>query len=166
MLRLLRRIVVLGQTPQLDDLYKKWKDAKKAVEQVEQKIKALIAELKTIDSPTAKDAATQAETNVKAVVAVVQKVREEKDPTQIDNVVQKAKTDLETTVKKAKETVTKAVETAKKAEERSKLPAKTLIYATADDKIYKISGESVDLSSLFFEKSVAGLPSDYIVLFG
>ena len=38
MLRLLRPIVVLGQTPQqLDDLYKKWKEAKKAVEQVEQK---------------------------------------------------------------------------------------------------------------------------------
>ena len=86
MLRLLRRIVVLGvtatdeQKAEVERLLQKWKTAKAIVEKVEQKIKNLIAELKNMESQTAKDAATKAKTNVKAVVAVV-KTRCEKQKT-------------------------------------------------------------------------------------
>ena len=72
--------------------------------------------------------------------------------------------EVDTAVKEAKKKVKKAVEAARKAEERSKLPGKTLVYQTADRKYYKISGERVDASSLFWEASVAGLPPAYTVL--
>ena len=166
--RLLRRIVLLGATPaqeaEVKRLLEAWEAAKKAVEEVEQKIESLIAELKNMESETAKQVASTAETDVQAVVAVVQEVRKENDPATIDQVATKAKTDLETTVKKAKETVKKAVETAQKNEEHSNLPAKTLIYVTADRKIYKLSGGNVNALSLFFEESVLGLPIGYTVL--
>ena len=169
MLRLLRRIVVMGVTKaDVERLLQKWQAAQKAVEQVEQKIKSLIAELKSIDSPTAKDAATKTETKVKEVVAVVQKVREAKDPTTIDQVAQDAKKIVAAKTEEAKKTVKKAKETAKKNEEakkeRSKLPDKTLIYTADLKKYYTLSGESGDISRVFFEESVPGLPPAYTVL--
>ena len=53
---LLRRIVVLGQAPRksLAELLKEWQAAKKVVEDVQKKIDSLIAELKSIESETAK----------------------------------------------------------------------------------------------------------------
>ena len=117
MLRLLRRIVLLGATPaqeaEVKRLLEAWEAAKKAVEQVEQRIESLIAELKNMDSETAKQAASTAEENVTAVTDAVEEVRQAKTAADITAAEAKVKTAVTT----AKETVTKAKETAQKNEE-------------------------------------------------
>ena len=138
-----------------------WRDAKKAVEEVQKKIETLITALETDYGAEAKQAATKAKANVTAVTDAVKEVRKSTSVKAINT----AKATVATAIKTAKETLAKAVETAKKAEKRSKLPAKTLIYGTADGKYHTLSGEMVDRFSLLgTEISVPGLPLGYTVL--
>ena len=78
--RLLRQIVVLGQTTQksLAELLQEWRAAKKAVEEVQKKIETLITALKTDYREAAKQAATTAKENVTAVTDAVENVRQAK----------------------------------------------------------------------------------------
>ena len=81
----------------------------KIVEQVEQKIRRLIAELQSIDSETVKQAATKAKENVKTM-------RKGTRPTSITA----AKAEVAKAVKAAKEQVKKARKAVKNREEAKK----------------------------------------------
>ena len=114
MLHLLRRIVVLGQTPQksLADLLQEWRAAKKAVEEVQKKIETLIKALENDYGEAAKQEATKVRANVTDVTNAVKEVRQATTTAAITT----AETKVKTAVQTAKETVTNAKENAQAAD--------------------------------------------------
>ena len=105
MLRLLRRIVVLGvataeQKAKIARLLEEWEAAKKAVEEVQKKIDSLIAELQNMESETANVAQKNVST-VKEKVNAVRKAKNVIDVNKAKDKVIKAFNDAKETVKKS-----------------------------------------------------------------
>ena len=110
--RLLRRMVILGNTPQSGDPKKDWEHAKEHVNQARKKVNDLLTELENAVGKKAaqKNKAVKA---VKEFTAAVQKVRDAKGDLNLLQVAQSAVTNA---VKTATTQLTEAVETAETKE--------------------------------------------------
>ena len=136
---LLRRIVVLGQTPSSDELLKKWRNLKKEVEQLHKEINSLLTELKNTGEATK---ASSWETEIKKVTDAVESARQSTSRSAITGLVSTAKNTVKTAIDAVKDEVQKAKQTAA-AKEAASSGKRFTITTDADGKKHLIISPSV-----------------------